>query len=83
MNRLSAAIVEFFHAFVDLFVRPLKILFPQEYEWWRPDNRPPYVVRDIRPLGYWLGHILAYLIVIAVVIWLLETGEPPPVFVDE
>ena len=81
-------ISEFFHAFVDMFVRPLKIWFPQEFSFWRPDwDRTTgdftLFYKDEKPLGYWLGHVIAYLIIAACLYWLYKNGVAPAMFVDE
>lgn len=61
-------IAEFWHAYVDLFVRPLKIIGKRQVWFWRPDNKPPYYKKDLKPIGYWLGHIIAYFLVF---VWLM------------
>jgi len=63
---------ELWHALVDVFVRPLKVLFPKEVEFWRPDNYYPYIVKDTKPFGYWLGHILFYIWILVLIIYGLE-----------
>jgi len=78
-DRLYRALAELSHAFVDMFVRPLKVLFPAEFEWWRWDNENGWV-RDVKPAGYWIGHIVAYALVIAVVVYLAMQAEPREMF---
>ena len=54
------ALAEFGHAYVDMFVRPLKILFPKEVWFYRPDNKEGWFAYREQPLGYWVGHVIGY-----------------------
>ena len=69
--------MEFFHAFVDLFVEPLKKIFPQPVTFYRPDNKDGLFARREKPLGYWLGHVVAWVVLagIAALIWMMIPGS--------
>lgn len=50
------------HRYVDFFVEPLKKLLPWPVWFYRPDNKEGFLARREKPLGYWVGHIVAYVI---------------------
>ena len=52
------------HRYVDLFVEPLKKVFPQPVEFYRPDNKEGLFAKRTQPLGYWLGHVAAWITLI-------------------
>ena len=82
MSRIVDGLKEIPHAFVDFFVRPLKIWFPQPVTFWRPDNDLGFV-KDTKPLGYWLGHIVVWGLLLGLAVYIIMTATPPEMFVDE
>lgn len=76
---LVEALAEFGHASVDLWVRPAKVLFPQLIEWWRWDKGRGFI-RDVKPAGYWIGHIVAYVLLLISIIWAVSNAVPAEYF---
>jgi len=66
MNRFIEGLAEIPHAYIDFWVRPCKIWMPQPVTFWRPDNVKPFFVKDTKPLGYWFGHVLAFMSLLAI-----------------
>jgi len=58
---------ELAHRYFDFFVEPMKRWFPRQVVFWRPDNREGLFTKRSKPLGYWLGHVAGYLLILCVV----------------
>ena len=59
---------ELTHRYFNFFVTPMKRWFPQPVTFYRPDNKEGWFAKREKPLGYWLGHVVGYLVIIVVVV---------------
>lgn len=61
-----------FHRYVNFFVEPLEKLFPWSVTFYRPDNKEGLFARRRLPLGYWLGHLIAYVLPALILVIVLK-----------
>jgi hypothetical protein len=59
-------IYELTHIYFDFFVEPMKKWFPQQVTFWRPDNQEGLFAERSKPLGYWLGHVAGYAVIVII-----------------
>ena len=59
-------IYELTHIYFDFFVEPMKKWFPQQVTFWRPDNQEGMFAERSKPLGYWLGHVVGYAVIVII-----------------
>ena len=63
--------IELTHRYFNFFVEPMKRWFPTPVYFWRPDNKDSWWAWREKPLGYWLGHVVGYLVIIAAICTIL------------
>jgi len=75
LNIYGVALSNLFHKilgpYVNLFVEPLKKLLPYPVWFYRTDNKEGFLAWRERPLGYWVGHVVAYALLVAPLLLLL------------
>ena len=62
MERLKNAFIEFTDAYFDIFVERLKVPLPWRVPFFRSDNKEGLFTLRWKPLGYWIGHLVGYII---------------------
>lgn len=62
MGRFKTAVIEVTHAYFDIFVEMLKGPLPWPVSFFRPDNKDGFFALRKKPLAYWVGHVIGYIV---------------------